>query len=129
MLDYRTGSDTDPYRNPITGGYAWTHAHNQFGWRAPKGDYRANDDRAGHFSATLASNLEQLLPAALFVGSLDLFFDESLDHTRRLCAAGVAVDLHSYAGAIHGFDILSNAAVAQQFEHDLTNAVTHLLAR
>lgn len=129
MLDFRTGSDSDPYRNPITGEFAWTRAHNQFGWRALRGDYGANDDRAGHFSACLASNLQKLPPAALFVGSLDLFFDESLDYGRRLCVAGVPLELHTYAGAIHGFDILSEAAVARQFERDLTNAVTRLLAR
>lgn len=115
MLDHRTGSDACPYDNPATGEFIWTRASNRFGWRALRGDYKADDARRGWFSPSLAEDLSNLPPAYIATGSLDLFFDENLDYARRLVAAGVPVDLHSYAGAIHAFNAIPDAALSQRF--------------
>ncbi|WP_447758362.1 alpha/beta hydrolase [Sphingopyxis fribergensis] len=115
MLDHRTGSDSCPYANPTTGEFIWTRASNRFGWRALQGDYRIDDARRGWFSPSLAEDLSNLPPAYIATGSLDLFFDENLDYARRLVAAGVPVDLHSYAGAIHAFNAIPDAALSQRF--------------
>jgi acetyl esterase len=127
MLDHRTGGDADPYRNPFTGEFGWTHAFNRFGWSCLRGEYSADDARAGHFSASLATDLSGLPPAAIFVGTLDLFFDEDLDYARRLCVSGVPAELHCYPGAPHGFDLLPGTVVFDQFNTDLTRSVTRLL--
>lgn len=122
MLDHRTGGDACPYRNPTTGEFIWTRASNRFGWRALQGDYQADDARRGWFSPSLAEDLRGLPPAYIATGSLDLFFDENLDYARRLVAAGVAVDLHSYAGAIHAFNAIPDAALSQRFNGGLLAA-------
>jgi len=122
MLDHRTGSDDCPYNNPTTGEFIWTRASNRFGWRALQGDYQIDDDRRGWFSPSLAEDLSSLPPAYIATGSLDLFFDENLDYARRLVAAGVAVDLHSYAGAIHAFNAIPDAALSQRFNGGLLAA-------
>jgi triacylglycerol lipase len=122
MLDHRTGSETCPYANPATGEFIWTRASNRFGWRALQGDYKADDERRGWFSPSLAEDLAGLPPAYIATGSLDLFFDENLDYARRLVAAGVPVDLHSYAGAIHAFNAIPDAALSQRFNGGLLAA-------
>lgn len=122
MLDHRTGSDACPYKNPATGEFIWTRASNRFGWRALQGAYKADDDRRGWFSPSLAEDLSGLPPAYIATGSLDLFFDENLDFARRLVAAGVPVDLHSYAGAIHAFNAIPDAALSQRFNGGLLAA-------
>jgi len=122
MLDHRTGGDACPYANPMTGEFIWTRASNRFGWRALQGDYRADDERSGWFSPSLADDLAGLPPAYIATGSLDLFFDENLDYARRLVAAGVPVDLHSYAGAIHAFNAIPDAALSQRFNGGLLAA-------
>jgi len=122
MLDHRTGSDACPYGNPSTGEFIWTRASNRFGWAALQGDYKADDDRRGWFSPSLAEDLSNLPPAYIATGSLDLFFDENLDYARRLVAAGVPVDLHSYAGAIHAFNAIPDAALSQRFNGGLLAA-------
>ncbi len=122
MLDHRTGSDACPYDNPATGEFIWTRASNRFGWRALQGDYRADDARRGWFSPSLAEDLTGLPPAYIATGSLDLFFDENLDYAQRLVAAGVPVDLHSYAGAIHAFNAIPDAALSQRFNGGLLAA-------
>ncbi len=122
MLDHRTGGDACPYNNPSTGEFIWTRASNRFGWRALQGDYKIDDARRGWFSPSLAEDLSNLPPAYIATGSLDLFFDENLDYARRLVAAGVPVDLHSYAGAIHAFNAIPGAALSQRFNGGLLAA-------
>ena len=119
MLDHRTGGDACPWRNPTTGEFIWTRTSNRFGWHALQGDYKADDDRRGWFSPSLAEDLSGLPPAYIGTGSLDLFFDENLDYARRLTAAGVPVELHSYAGAIHAFNAIPDAALTRRFTAEL----------
>ena len=122
MLDHRTGSETCPYNNPTTGEFIWTRASNRFGWAALQGDYKADDARRGWFSPSLTEDLSNLPPAYIATGSLDLFFDENIDYARRLVAAGAPVDLHSYAGAIHAFNAIPDAALSQRFNGGLLAA-------
>ena len=127
MLDHRTGSRQDPHPNPVTGEFGWTRELNRYGWEALRGDYAADDERAGHFSASLGRLSPDLPPAFIATGSLDLFFEEILDYSSRLCRAGVPVELHSYPGAVHGFDMIAAARVSRQFQHDLDEALSRAL--
>ena len=127
MLDHRTGSDACPYGNPATGEFVWTRAHNSFGWEALRGDYAANDDRKGWFSPSLADDVAGLPPTWIGTGSLDLFLDEDLDYALRLVKAGVPVELHSYPGAIHAFNAMTEATTAKAFTRDLLGAMARML--
>ncbi|MBX9884301.1 MAG: alpha/beta hydrolase [Novosphingobium sp.] len=127
MLDHRTGSDACPYGNPITGEFVWTRAHNRFGWEALRGDYGADDARKGWFSPALAEDLTGLPPTWIGTGSLDLFLDEDLAYALRLVKAGVPVELHSYPGAIHAFNAVTEAATAKAFTRDLLGAIARIL--
>jgi triacylglycerol lipase len=127
MIDHRTGGPDDPYGNPVTGEFVWTREKNQFGWSCLRGGYAADDGRAGWFSPSLATDLAGLAPAWIGTGSLDLFFDENLDYARRLCAAGVPVELKSHAGAFHGFNMFTGTTVAKAFARDLNAGIARLL--
>lgn len=127
MLDHRTGGPDCPYANPTTGEFVWTRESNRFGWGALRGAYQADDHRKGWFSPSLAENLAGLPPTWIGTGSLDLFLDENLDYARRLVSAGVPVELHSYAGAPHAFQLVATATVAKAFYRDLYGAIARLL--
>ena len=127
MLDHRTGGPDCQWRNRTTGEFIWTRDSNRFGWEALRGGYDADDARKGWFSPTLAENLAGLPPCWIGVGSLDLFLDENLDYARRLTGAGVAVELHSYPGAIHAFPTVAESALAKAFARDLLGAVRRVL--
>ncbi|MEI6643051.1 MAG: alpha/beta hydrolase [Novosphingobium sp.] len=127
MLDHRTGSDTCPYGNPTTGEFVWTRTHNQFGWEMLRGDYGADDAHKGWFSPSLAEDLSGLPPTWIGTGSLDLFLDEDLDYAVRLVKAGVPVELHSYPGAIHAFNAITEATTAKAFTRDLLGAIARML--
>ena len=127
MLDHRTGGDACPHGNPITGEFVWTRAHNRFGWECLRGDYAADDAHKGWFSPSLAEDLGGLPPTWIGTGSLDLFLDEDLDYALRLVKAGVPVELHSYPGAIHAFNAVTEAATANAFTRDLLGAIARML--
>jgi acetyl esterase len=127
MLDHRTGAPIDPYRNPVVGEFVWTASKNQFGWNCLKGDYALDDTRIGWFSPMRADDLSGLPPTWIGVGALDLFFDEDLEFARRLCAAGVEVELHCYPGAVHGFTVLPGTRLGRQFTADYGAAIDRLL--
>jgi len=127
MLDHRTGSANCPYANPTTGEFVWTRDSNRFGWGALRGAYSVDDHRKGWFSPSLADSLSALPPTWIGTGSLDLFLDENLDYARRLIAAGIPVELHSYPGAIHAFQAIADGHLAQMFNRDLLGAVARWL--
>ncbi len=127
MLDHRTGGDRCPYNNATTGEFIWTRASNRFGWGALQGQYQPTDERRGWFSPSLADDLSGLPPTWIGTGSLDLFHDEDLEYARRLVAAGVPVELHSYPGAIHAFNAVAGSRLAQAYGRDLLGAMAHWL--
>lgn len=128
MIDYRTGGPDDQYCNTSVGEFIWTRAMNVFGWSSLRGDYALDDDRVGWFTPSLAQDLSNLPPAYITLGSLDLFFDEDLDYARRLCAAGVVTELHSYAGGFHGFNMCADAQISKDFVRNLNAAIARMLA-
>jgi acetyl esterase len=127
MLDHRVGGSGDPWRNRHTGEFIWTRSSNQFGWESLRGEYLADDGRRGWFSPSLADNLAGLAPAWIGVGNLDLFLDEDLDYARRLIDAGVPVELHTYPGAFHGFNMVGDARVSKNFARDMLHGAARLL--
>ena len=128
MLDHRTGADDCPYANPTTGEFVWTRESNRFGWGALQGDYRLDDNRIGWFSPSRAETLAGLPQTWIGTGSLDLFLDENLDYARRLIADGVPVELHSYPGAIHAFQVVAEGHLAKAFTRDMLGAIARWLS-
>lgn len=66
-------------------------------------------------SAARAKNLAGLPPTFIDTGELDVLLDEDIDYARELMAAGVAVELHVYPNAYHGFDMFAaDAPISRQ---------------
>ena len=128
MLDCRTGSRDEPNPDPRIGTFRWDRASNCFGWAAMHGQAVIPAERIGHFSAALAADLRGLPPSFIAVGDIDLFLHEDARFDAALSSAGVPVQLCVYAGAFHGFDLASGAAVARRFRIDADRALTRLLA-
>lgn len=98
----------------------WTPESNEFGWSSYLGDLFGTDDIPPHAAPTRETNLAGLPPTYIMVGSLDGFADEDIDYATRLNHAGVAVELHVYPGAPHGFEgFAPKAAVSRQARNDM----------
>jgi acetyl esterase/lipase len=96
----------------------WSRESNAFGWRSYLGErYRANDVPADAAPAR-ATELSGLPPTFIGIGTVDCLRDESIDFAARLCRAAVPTELHVYAGAVHGFDMFADTAVARTAARD-----------
>lgn len=129
MLDHRTATPADPYGNPYSGEFAWTHGANRFGWSAMLGDIDPAGDVPATCSPSRAKSLAGLPPAFIAVGALDLFVDEDIDYAARLAREGVPVELHVYPGAFHAFDLVQDAPVSIQFRADCERALKRAFGR
>jgi acetyl esterase len=127
MLDHRTGGADDVRQNDTVGEFVWTRRHNQFGWSCLRGKQNIDADRIPYFSPSLATNVAGLPRCYMAAGSLDLFFEENIEYAVRLVRAGTAVEIHSYAGGIHSFDLVPEAAVSRCFAADLANCLKRWL--
>jgi acetyl esterase/lipase len=96
----------------------WTRESNAFGWRSYLGGRRGTDDVPADAAPARATELKGLPPTFIGVGTVDCLRDESIDFAARLCRAGVPTELHLYAGAVHGFDMFVDTAVARTAARD-----------
>lgn len=121
MLDDRTGTSSEPH--PYVGEHIWTPAENRFGWGALLGRPPGGEDVPPYAAPARAENFSLLPPAYIAVGALDLFFEEDIEYARRLVRAGVPVELHVYAGAYHGFQMVPEARVTLAANRDSLEAL------
>lgn len=119
MLDNRTGNERDPHDHGLAGEFIWTRERNQFGWSALGTEKQLDAKRLGWFSPGRAQSLEDLPPAFVATGEIDLFRCENFEYARRLKEAGVHCEFHCYPGAIHGFDLMRRSRLARQYRADL----------
>ncbi len=125
MLDDR---NIAPIKGEKPRHYVWDHALNKIGWNSYLGD-AANSECVSPYAAPFrASDLRGLPPAYLPVGELDLFLNENIAYAQRLLKAGVAVELHIYPGAFHGFTGLApDADVSRRCVLETNNAISRAL--
>jgi acetyl esterase/lipase len=96
----------------------WTRESNAFGWRSYLGDRCGTDAVPADAAPARADELSGLPPTFIGVGTADCLRDESIDFAARLCRAAVPTELHVYAGAVHGFDMFADTAVARTAARD-----------
>ena len=82
----------------------WDRAYNLYAWEAYLGTPQQRKKVPVPASPARVRDLTGLPPAFIAVGALDLFRDEDIIYAKRLMEAGISVELHFYAGAVHGFD-------------------------
>jgi acetyl esterase/lipase len=116
--------NTAPPSDAIPDTLFWTRQNNLTGWRSYLGRAPGDEGISGYAAACRATNLEELPPAYLAVGSIDLFAQEDVDYSRRLMAAGVPTELHVYPGGCHAFDMLvPGADISKRFTRDMRAAL------
>ena len=102
MLDDRGVTVSSKY--PVSG---WTPQHNRIGWGAILGEAAGGPDVDSYAAAARETKLTGLPPAYIEVGSSEIFRDEDLQYASRLAEAGVPVEIHSWMGGFHGFEIVA----------------------
>ena len=114
MIDDRQITVSSGWNDPV-----WPPHANRYGWDSYLGGL-PKDAVPYYAAAARASDLRGLPPTYISVGALDGFADEDIDYANRLRHAGVAVELHVYPGAPHGFDGLTpGTAIAKRANRDI----------
>lgn len=85
----------------------WTAKNNQAGWAAILGDSVGGSDVSPYAAAGRATDLSGLPATYLEAGSCEVFRDEMLDYALRAAQAGVPVEVHSWEGGFHAFEIFA----------------------
>ncbi len=125
-LDDRTGTDQAPVENPSTGEFVVTRKYVRQLYQARLGTDPLDAQQMTYFAPTRATDLANVAPMFLAVGSVDLFLDEDCDYALRLSRAGVPVELHVYRGVFHAFDLIPGATT-DRFNADLNYAIQAFL--
>jgi acetyl esterase/lipase len=84
---------------------------------------------ADHLSSPgRATDLRGLPPAYVLVAEHDPLRDEGIDYARKLVEAGVATELHLFAGTFHGFDLIgARTRLGRQALEEQARALRHAL--
>jgi acetyl esterase/lipase len=117
-------------RRPVTkGGKARrSGASSPASLRAYLGDAAGGPNVSPYAAASRATNLTNLPPTYIAVGSHEVFLDESVEYGLRLAHAGIPVEVHVYPRAFHGWDAIApTAAISQRFATDRDQALKRAL--
>lgn len=86
-------------------------------WRHYLGVHRG--DVSSYAAPARAQSLHRLPPAYVSIAEYDPLRDEGIYYAVRLIESGVSVELHQYAGTVHGFDGLLPSKVSEQAGDEL----------
>ena len=124
MLDDRQVTPSSNWLDPV-----WPPAANTYGWTSYLGASKGGGDVPAYAAPARATDLARLPPTLITVGAIDGFCDEDIDYALRLRHAGVAVELHVYPGAPHGFDGLATTSeIARRANRDIDDWLAARLA-
>ena len=105
MIDPRKTPSSEDNDAPV-----WNTKSNEEGWRL----YLGGNEMEKYAAPALESDLEGFPPTLTYVGTIDPFYDETMDLLHRLKETGIPVAHAEYAGCFHGFDIVaSNSKVGR----------------
>lgn len=107
MLDDRM---TSVAANQFGDEIVWTRTANEFGWRSLLGDRAGTDEVSIYDAPGRATDLSDLPPTFIDVGSADLFRDEDVAFASNIWASGGDCELHVWPGGYHGFELLAPTA-------------------
>lgn len=104
MLDDRNETISS---HQIVANGVWDRASNETGWNAYLGDRRNTDEVSIYAAPARATDLSNLPPTYIEVGSAEVFRDESVAYASKIWAAGGVAELHVWPGGYHAFDTLA----------------------
>lgn len=100
MLDDRM--DTEAARNndaPV-----WNSVYNRGAWKLHLRGLKKEEPVPDYAAPARAEDLSNLPPACTYVGSIEMFLDETVAYMKRLKQQGIDVYMKVYKGCFHAFD-------------------------
>ncbi len=88
----------------------WNTRSNETGWRLYLSSLYDTDEVPAYAAPARLLDFRGLPPAFTFVGSVEPFFDETVEYMERLKAAGVPVNYKVFDGCFHAFDTVAKTS-------------------
>ena len=107
MLDDRNETVSSQQINGIG---VWDRGSNDMGWDAYLGDRRKTDQVSIYAAPSRATDLTNLPPAFIDVGTAEVFRDEDVAYASAIWAQGGVAELHVWPGGFHAFDQMAPQA-------------------
>ncbi|MCD0447773.1 alpha/beta hydrolase [Actinocorallia sp. API 0066] len=107
MLDDRNSSGSALQMDGLG---VWDRTSNATGWTALLGEAAGGPDVSPYAAPARATDLSNLPPAFIDVGSAETFRDEDVAYAAGIWASGGSAELHVWPGGFHGFDLLAPKA-------------------
>jgi acetyl esterase/lipase len=109
LLDYPMLDDRGLTRSTtqFDGIGVWDRISNETGWSALLGDARGAPGVSPYAAPARATDLRDLPPAFIDVGTAEIFRDEAIAYADGLWSAGGDAELHVWPGAFHACDIFA----------------------
>lgn len=109
----------------------WDEGRNRAAWQLYLGSLYGTEDVPVYAAPARESDYSGLPPAYTFVGTLDPFYDETLQYMQALQKNGIPAEYDIWEGAFHGFDVIPSKISGEARKKLLTAykyAVTHYFA-
>ncbi len=103
MLDDRTATDDPKVAKEVV----WNGKSNQNAWELYLGELFKKDNITPYASPARLRDFVGLPPAFTYVGTVDLFHNETVDYINNLKRANIAANYHIFEGCYHGFEIFN----------------------
>lgn len=102
----------------IDGKGIWDRGSNDTGWDALLGDRRKTDDVSIYAAPSRATDLSNLPPAFIDVGTAEVFRDEDVAYASTIWTSGGHCELHVWPGGFHAYDVLAPFAALSAATQD-----------
>lgn len=111
MIDDRMTEESVKHNN----GPVWNSKSTYNGWKLYLGDKFGKKDVPIYAAPARSVDYSNLPPAAIYVGALEPFKDETIQYVNNLKKAGVPVSFKIFNGCYHGFDVVCpNAKISKE---------------
>lgn len=92
----------------------WNSKSNENAWKLYLGEAYGTDKVHKYAAPTRETDYSALPPTLTFVGTIEPFYDETVEYVENLKEAGNEVKFEEYEGCFHAFDILHWTKVSKQ---------------
>lgn len=83
---------------------AWNTKSNEIAWKLYLGDLYKSDNVPMYAAPARCTDYKGLPPTCTFIGTIEPFYDETVEYVKNLKKAGVKVHFKEFDGAYHAFD-------------------------
>lgn len=107
----------------------WNSKSNRIAWKMYLGENFGSNSVSEYAAPARASDLHNLPPACSFIGTIEVFYDETCAYMEGLKAAGVDVHFKTFHGCFHTFDLcLPNSTPSREAAEFLTESFSYAVS-